>query len=57
MNQIQRINTFLEDYISLEPNLKNLISWSYDHYQKELQKEFLKVSKHPYPNEYLETPK
>ena len=57
MNRIQQIQEFLEDYESLEPNLKNLISWSYDHYQNELQKEFLKVSKHPYPNEYLESPK
>ena len=54
MNRIQQIQEFLEDYKSLEPYLKNLISWSYDHYQKELQKEYLKVSKHPYPNEYLE---
>ena len=57
MNRIQSIKRFLEDYESLEPNLKQLVSWSYDHYQKELQKEFLKVSKHPYPNEYLESPK
>ena len=54
MNRIQNIKRFLEDYKSLEPNLKNLISWSYDHYQNELLKEYLKVSKHPYPNEHLE---
>ena len=54
MNRIQQIQEFLEDYKSLEPNLKKLVSWSYDHYQNELLKEYLKVSKHPYPNEYLE---
>ena len=57
MNRIQSIKRFLDDYESLEPNLKQLVSWSYDHYQNELLKEYLKVSKHPYPNEYLESPK
>lgn len=37
MNRIQSIKRFLDDYESLEPNLKNLVSWSYDYYQKELQ--------------------
>ena len=54
MNRIQSIKRFLDDYESLEPNLKNLVSWSYDHYQKELQKEYLKVSHHPFPDEYLD---
>ena len=54
MNRIQSIKRFLDDYESLEPNLKNLVSWSYDYYQKELQKEYLKVSRHPFPDEYLE---
>ena len=53
MNRIQSIKRFLDDYESLEPNLKKLVSWSYDHYQKELQKEYLKVSRHPFPHEYL----
>ena len=53
MNRIQSIKRFLDDYESLEPNLKNLVSWSYDYYQKELQKEYLKVSRHPFPDEYL----
>ena len=54
MNRIQNIKRFLEDYKSLEPNLKNLVSGSYDHYQEELQKEYLKVSQHPFPDEYLD---
>ena len=53
MNRIQSIKRFLDDYESLEPNLKNLVSWSYDYYQKELQKEYLKISRQPYPDEYL----
>ena len=54
MNRIQSIKRFLDDYESLEPNLKQLVSWSYDHYQKELQKEYLKVSLHPFPDKYLD---
>ena len=54
MNRIQSIKRFLDDYESLEPNLKYLVSWSYDYYQKELQKEYLNVSHHPFPDEYLE---
>ena len=54
MNRIQNIKRFLEDHKSLEPNLKNLVSGSYDHYQEELQKEYLQVSQHPFPDEYLE---
>ena len=52
MNRIQTIKRFLDDFESLEPNLKNLISWSFDHYKKELQKEYLKASRHPFPDEY-----
>ena len=53
MNRIQSIKRFLDEYESLEPNLKQLVSWSYDYYQNELQKEYLKISLHPFPNEYL----
>ena len=57
INQIQRINTFLEDYKLLNPYLKNLLKRNYQYYQNELLKEYHKVSKHPYLNEYLESPK
>ena len=53
MNRIQSIKRFLDEYESLEPNLKNLVSWSYDYYKNELQKEYLKISLHPFPDEYL----
>ena len=38
MNRIQSIKRFLDKYESLKPNLKNIVSWSYEYYQKELQK-------------------
>ncbi len=57
MTRIQRIQIFLEDYKSLDPYLKNLMKHIHQDYQKKLIQEYLKVSRHPYPNEYLETPK
>ena len=53
MNRIQRIQIFLQDYKTLNPYLKNLLNEVQKDYQKELIKEYLKVSRHPYPNEYL----
>ena len=57
MNRIQRIQIFLQDYKTLNPYLKSLVKDSQEDYQKELIKEYIKVSKHPYPNEYLSVPK
>jgi len=54
MNRIQRIQTFLQDYNLLNPYLKNLLKGSKEYYQKELIKEYIKVSRHPYQNEYLD---
>jgi len=54
MNRIQRIQTFLEDYKSLDPYLKDLCKESYKKFQRELMQEYLKVSKHPYQNKYLD---
>jgi hypothetical protein len=53
MNRIQRIQTFLDDYKTLNPNLKYLLEGSYEYFQQELIKEYIKVSKHPLPQEYL----
>ena len=50
MTRIQRIQTFLEDYNLLNPYLKNLLKEVQEDYQKELINEYLKVSRHPYPN-------
>ena len=57
MSRINRIKRFLEDYKSLNPYLKDLMKPIHQDYQKKLIQEYLKVSRHPYPNEYLETPK
>ena len=54
MNRIQRIQTFLHDYQDLNPYLKDICRHSYTYYQSELIKEYLKVSRHPHPHEYLE---
>ena len=55
MNRIQRIKTFLEDYESLNPRLRELCEESHHHYQNELIREYVKLGKHPYPNEYLQS--
>ena len=54
MNRIQQIQEFLDDFKTKEPFLQNICSGVYDLYQKELQKEYLKVSHHPFPDEYLD---
>ena len=56
MNRIQRIQIFLQDYNLLNPYLKNLLNEVQEDFQKELIKEYLKVSRHPYPNEYPGVP-
>ena len=53
MNRIQSIKRFLKDYETLNPSLKEITSWSYKHYQDELRKEYLKMAKHPHPEEVL----
>ncbi len=54
MTRIQRIQTFLEDYKSLDPYLKDLLKPIHQDYQMELIQEYLKVSRHPYPDEGLD---
>ena len=56
MNRIQQINRFLDDYKTLNPYLKDLLKEVHEDYQIELMNEYVKVSKHPYPSEYLDTP-
>jgi len=55
MTRINKIKTFLEDYKSLNPYLKDLTKEVHHHYQLELIQEYLKVNRHPYPSEYLHT--
>ena len=54
MTRTQRIQTFLEDYKSPDPYLKDLIKPIHQDYQKKLIQEYLKVSRHPYPDECLD---
>ena len=51
MKTIQRIKEFLHQYRTLNPYMKDLLQSSYDYYQKELIKHYLRLSTHPYPNE------
>mgnify|MGYP000288851188 CR=1 FL=1 len=54
MTRIQRIQTFLEDYKSLDPYLKDLIKPIHQDYQKGLIQEYQKTERHMYPDEGLE---
>ena len=53
MNRIQRIKIFLEDYKSLTPHLKELCEEVHHHYELELINEYARISRHPFPTEYL----
>ena len=53
MSRVKRIQTFLDDYKSLNPYLKDLIKEVHKDYQNELMNEYVRVSKHPHPTEYL----
>ena len=53
MNRIQRIQTFLKDYKSLTPNLKELCEEVHNHYELELINEYVRLNRYPYPTEYL----
>ena len=55
MNKIERINEFLRDYHTKSEYIQSITEPCYDYYQKLLIKEYLTVSKHPYPYEYLES--
>ena len=53
MNRIKRLNRFIDDYSRLNPYLKDLLKDVHLMYQQELIKEYKRISRHPYPNEYL----
>lgn len=55
MSKIQRIQYFLNDYHTKSDFLKSVTKGSYNYYQELLIKEYVTVSKHPYPYEYLES--
>lgn len=53
MNRIKRLNRFIDDYSRLNPYLKDLLKEVHLSYRQELIQEYKRISKHPYPNEYL----
>ena len=53
MNRISRIQNFINDYKTLSPFLQEIAKGCYEFYQQELMKEYIRLSKHPYPTEYL----
>ena len=53
LSRIKRINNFLTEYKTLNPNLQYLLKGSIQYYQQELKNEYLKISKHPFPNEVI----
>ena len=55
MNRIQRIQIFLADYRHLKPSLKYHCKEGHRHYQLELMNEYINISQHPYPSEYLQS--
>ena len=53
MNRIKRIETFLKEYKTKTPYLQSICKDTYDHYIKELSKEWERKDKHPHPEEYI----
>jgi len=53
LNRIKRINMFLKEFKFKTSYLQDLLDDSYKYYQQELKNEYLKISKHPYPNEVI----
>ena len=54
MSKIQRIEKFIKDYRSMNPYLQRLTSYSYEYNNNLLVREYIKVSKHPYPQEMID---
>lgn len=53
-HRITAIKQFIESYKTLDPYLQSITASSYTYYLIELDKEYERISKHPYPNEYKE---
>ena len=54
MTRIKRIESFITEYKTKTPYLQSICKDSYDHYTKELGREYLKINNHPYLNEYAD---
>ena len=53
MNRIQRINDFIREYEDKTPYLQYLCLPLLEDYKRELIGEYILLSKHPFPQEYL----
>ena len=53
MNRIKRIQNFLTEYKCKTPYLQSICKESYEHYIKELGKEWVRKDTHPHPEEYI----
>ena len=54
MERIKRIQTFLDDYKTKDKWLRDLCVEVKKDYIKQLKNEWIKVSNHPFPEEYLQ---
>ena len=54
MSRVKRIERFLTEYKTLNPYLQSICKDSYDHFTKELGREYKRISNHPFPNEIIE---
>ena len=52
MSRVKRIERFLTEYKTLNPYLQSICQDSYDHFTKELGREYKRISQHPFPQEY-----
>ncbi len=53
MNRIKRIESFITEYKTKTPYLQSICKESYEHYIKELGKEYKRFHNHPHPEEYI----
>ena len=53
MNRVKQIERFLTEYKTLNPYLQSICKDTYDHYTKELGREYKRINQHIFPNEYL----
>ena len=52
MNRVKQIERFLTEYKTLNPYLQSICEDTYDHYTKELGREYKRINQHPFPEEY-----
>ena len=55
--KIKSLKLFLDEYKNKEEWLKVLTQDAYKYYYQELMNEYIKLSKHPFPNEYIDLKK